>query len=90
MKSYTIEFNGSGESCEGHFSNDTEAKSWLKTVLEARGYDVSELFECPDWDADGTNDDGELCWRLLYWENETDAENDPGVNAICQLCKAGK
>ena len=85
MRSYTIEFNGSGEVSEGHFSNDTEAKLWVESVLEGRGYDADALIEGYDWDQAGTNDDGEQCWRLLYWANEADSEND--AKAICQLCK---
>lgn len=88
MQSYTIEFNGSGEVSEGQFPNDAEAQAWVKSVLEKRGYDLVELVE-GDWDANGTTDDGEQCWRMLYWENESEADNDPGVRAICQLCKVG-
>jgi hypothetical protein len=88
MQSYTIEFNRTGEVTEGQFSNDTEAQLWVEAVLDARGYDADELLS-GDWDADGTNDDGEQCYRMLFWANESDAENDPGVNAICQLCKVG-
>lgn len=85
MKSYTIEFNGTGEVSEGRFNNDIEAQAWVETVLEQRGYDVDELVE-GDWDANGTNDDGDQCVRKLYWENDKVAENDPGVRSICQLC----
>lgn len=88
MISYTIEFNGSGEATEGQFRNDTVAQAWVESVLEARGYDADELV-CGDWDADGSNDDGDQCWRMLFWANESDADNDAGSNAICQLCKVG-
>ena len=87
-KSYTIEFNGTGEVSEGQFSNDTEAQSWVESVLESRGHDVDQLVT-GDWDADGQNDNGEQCLRMLFWASEADASNDPCANAICKLCKTG-
>ena len=87
MKSYTIEFNGTGEVSEGQFSNDNEAQSWVEAVLEAQGHGT-ELVSS-DWESDGQNEDGEQCYRMLFWADEADAENDPGANAICQLCKVG-
>ena len=87
MTSYTIEFNGTGAVSEGQFEDDAAAQAWVESVLEARGYDVDELVNGDDWDANGENDEGEQCWRMLYWANESDAENDAGANAICQLCK---
>lgn len=89
MSSYTIEFNGTGEVSEGQFRNDTEAQAWVESVLEFRGYDVDDVVS-GDWDADGQNDDGEQCFRMLYWASENDAENDAGEKSICQLCKVGK
>ena len=86
MASYTIEFNGSGEVSEGQFRSDAEAQAWAESVLEARRHDMDELV-CGDWDSDGQNDDGEQCFRMLFWANEAEAENDSGVNAICKLCK---
>jgi hypothetical protein len=77
-KEYTIEFNSSGEVCEGRFSHDTDAQAWVESVLEQRGYDAAELVS-GDWDAD----------RMLFWANVADADNDPGANAICKLCKLG-
>ena len=38
------------------------------------------------WDDAGVNDDGEPCERLLIWADEEAAENDPGSNAVAQLC----
>ena len=87
-KSYTLEFHGTGEVEEGCFGSDIRALLWAESVLENRGYDANEL-TAGDWDADGTNDDGEQCYRMLFWAREADAENDPGANAICQLCKVG-
>ncbi len=89
MKSYTIEFNGTGEVTPGCWLDDDAAKLWVKSVLEARGYDAGELVT-GEWDADGTNDYGMQCYRMLFWENEASAENDAGEKAICQLCKVGE
>lgn len=89
MTSYTIEMNGSGLTSEGNFRNDTEAQAWVESVLEASGYEVDDLV-FGDWDADGKNDDGKPCYRMLVWANEADAENDAGESSICQLCKVGK
>lgn len=88
MQSYTIEFSNSGEVCEGQFENNTQAHAWAETVLEQRGYDVEQIVY-GDWDADGKNDDGEQCYRMLFWASEEDSENDSGANSICQLCKVG-
>jgi len=87
-KSYTLEFNGSGVVAEGFFDSEIRALLWAESVLENLGYDPNELV-AGDWDADGENDDGEQCYRMLFWAHESDAENDPGANAICQLCKVG-
>lgn len=89
MTIYTIEFNGTGEVSEGSFRNDTEAQAWVESVLENRGYDANELAS-GDWDADGENEDGDTCYRMLFWESESDAENDAGESSICQLCRVGK
>ena len=84
MTSYTIEFNGSGEVSEASFSSDSHAIAWVESVLENRGYDVSETVS-GDWDSNGESDEGKH-ERMLFWASEADAENDPGANAICQLC----
>ncbi len=88
MASYTIEFNGSGEVNEGFFADDTEAQLWVESVLEARGYDAEQLV-VGEWDANGQNDEGEQCWRMLCWASESESNNDSGANSICQLCKVG-
>jgi hypothetical protein len=86
MTSYTIEFIGSGETTESRFNNDIDAQAWAESVLENRGYDVDDIVP-GGWDADGKNDDGEQCYRMLFWANESDAESDSGEKSICQLCK---
>lgn len=40
-------------------------------------------------DADGLNDGGEQCWRLLAWASEEDAEDDCGERAFGQLTWIG-
>ena len=37
------------------------------------------------WDADGLNDDGLRCERLLIWACEDDARNDNGAKSVAQL-----
>lgn len=86
MKSYTIEFNGTGEVSEGSFPNDNEAQAWVESVMECRGH-VASAIVSGDWDANGKNDDGDQCWRMLFWASESDSQNDDGKNAVCQLCK---
>jgi len=85
MMNYTIEFSGSGEVSEGSFANDTMAIKWVESVLEARGFDAAESVS-GDWDQAGQNDDGDQCWRMLFWTSEDDANNDSGARAYCQLC----
>ncbi len=84
-KTYTIEFNGTGEVSEGVFANDTEATGWVESVLEARGYNTDDVVS-GDWDADGHNDEGQECERMLFWADEASSENDSGANAVCKLC----
>ena len=86
MATYTIEVNGTGDVIEGQFRSETDAQSWVESVLEDLGYDANEIVN-GDWDANGQNDGGDQCYRMLFWANESESENDSGVNAICQLCK---
>ena len=88
MKSYVLEFAGSGEVCEGYFEKDSEAIAFAESVLEARGHEPSKIVR-GEWDADGQNDDGEQSYRMLFWANEDDAENDAGAISVAQLCKVG-
>lgn len=87
MTGYTFEFQH-GETCEGHFVDDYDAQAWVETILEHRNIDINNL-HWGDWDADGHNDDGKRCWRMLVWSSEKDAENDAGAKSIGQLCKVG-
>jgi hypothetical protein len=86
MKSYVLQFAGSGEVCEGNFGSEVDAILWAESVLGARGYDREEIVT-GGWDADGQNDDGEQCHRMLFWADEDAAENDAGAKSIAQLCK---
>lgn len=88
MKNYVLEIAGSGEVCEGHFETEGEAILFAESVLETRGHNPNNLVR-GEWDADGQNDDGEQCYRILFWANEDDAENDAGEKSIAQLCKVG-
>ena len=60
-------------------SNDREAVS----AAVARVGDNAVVAE--QWDADGMGDDGEEMERLLIWDNEEEAENDPGAKAVAEL-----
>jgi hypothetical protein len=88
MKSYVLEMADSGEVCEGYFGSEIDAILWAESVLGARGHDREEIVT-GDWDAKGQNDDGEQCYRMLFWANEDDSENDAGAKSIAQLCKVG-
>ena len=85
MKNYTIEFTETGAVSEGSFSCDTDAERWVETVLENAGHDAEEIVS-GDWDADGQNEDGQSCERMLFWASDSDAQNDAGQRSICQLC----
>lgn len=89
MKSYVIEFNGSGEVMENFCATDVAAECWVEDTLAQRGYDTAETVS-GEWDADGTTDNGVQRWRKLFWASEAEALNDDGQNAICQLCKIGE
>jgi len=88
MKSYVLEIADSGEVCEGNFGSEVDAVLWAEAVLATRGHN-REKIATGGWDAKGQNDDGEQCYRMLFWANKNDAENDAGANSIAQLCKVG-
>lgn len=87
MKSYTINFAGSGEVCEGFFESDLQAIHWAQLVFLNRG--VTDVVR-GDWDADGQDDEGGQCYRLLFWATEEDAEHDCGAKAFAEVCKVGE
>ena len=75
MNSYVINMTSGGECWDlGCFANDTEAAIYAELLLAARGYDADELVT-GDWQQG----------RLLFWENEADAENDGGAKALCSI-----
>lgn len=86
MKSYVIEWNGSGEVSENYCDSDVAAECWAEDVLEQMGYDPAESVS-GEWEPCGETDDGEQRWRKLYWASEADADNDAGADAIFELCK---
>lgn len=85
MSSYVIEFNGTGEVSEGVFDKDADAISWVESILESHGHNISDIVS-GDWDADGENDNGNACERMLFWACEEDSVNDSGAKAVCKLC----
>lgn len=97
MKSYVLEFAGSGEIIENYFpedasnvfNSDLEALSWAIRLLSNRGFNP-DLIVHGDWDADGQNDDGEPMFRQLLWTSESESQNDSGQKSIAQITKIGK
>jgi hypothetical protein len=81
-KCYVLNFVGSGATSEIWAGSDGEAIFQAKAIL---GESVTAL----QWDADGENDDGEQCKRLLIWSSEKDALNDDGSKAIASLSTVG-
>jgi len=61
---------------DGFTADPSTACSILAQLAEENG-----LVFADQWDA--LNADG--AERLLVWESEEAAENDPGVNAMCQI-----
>jgi len=79
MSKYALEMaDGSGIS-EIVADNDTDAEA---AALARFG---EEAVAADQWDADGTNDDGDPMERLLIWDSEEDSIDDPGANAVAQL-----
>lgn len=85
MKSYTIEWYGSGEVREIFAANDTDAELAALEIVDVPGAVAAD-----QWDADGRNECGEHCKRLLIWDNESVASWDDGSRAIAQLCTVGR
>lgn len=85
MQRYSFYFD-SGLTVESMLENDIEAQGLAETLLEERGYNPDDIVS-GNWDSDGYDEFGEPQFRMLFWANEEDAKNDPGVKAICQLCR---
>ena len=84
MKSYTLNWSGSGATSEIHAANDAAA------IAEAESIIGGDVVVADQWDADGTNDDDEPCKRILFWADEESADNDDGANAIAELSTVGR
>lgn len=84
MKSYVWSEAGSGATTEFFAESD---KAAIKQILSEQPEGTVVAY---DWDADGQNDDGDPCKRILFWASEEDAKNDPGANAIGQLETVGQ
>lgn len=78
MSIYALEY-ADGRVTEIVADNDTDAE------LAAMARFGEDAVAADQWDAAGVNDDGKQCERLLIWESEADAENDPGAKAVAQL-----
>ena len=83
MTTYTLNYVDSGRVTEFFASDDTEAADIAVTRLAA-GYG-DDITVADQWDADGQNDDGRPCERLLIWACKDDAASDDGSRAIAQL-----
>ncbi len=81
--SYVLEIASGGPTHEFAASDDYDAQQQALATLADLGYDDPVVAE--DWTGDGTNDDGQRCERLLFWADESAAENDSGAAAIAQL-----
>jgi len=79
MSNYVLNFAGTGATSEIVADTDTDAISQAEELLGA------DVVSAEQWDADGTNDEGQRMERLLFWASEADAQNDPGARAIAQL-----
>lgn len=85
MKSYVLNYAGSGATSEIYANNDTDA------IIEAPLLLGEDTVEAAQWDADGCNDDGEPMKRILFWIDEQSAESDDnGTRSIAQLTVVGR
>lgn len=77
-RNYTIPFPVLDLDPDGFTADEATGDAICEDVLEEAG-----LIAAPQWDTYGA--DGGM--RLLYWDNEEDAENDDGYNAMGQILK---
>jgi hypothetical protein len=78
MAAYTLEY-ADGRITEIVADDDTSAEL---AALACLGDDA---VAAEQWDADGHDDDGCRCERLLLWASEEDAEGDDGARAVASL-----
>lgn len=90
MPKYYFELADSGTVSEWIRDNDTEATRAAVDQLIFEGYDAESIVEGEDWSSDGVNDDGEPCYRLLFWANQEDSDNDCGAKSIAQISRVGE
>lgn len=82
MKSYVLSIVGSGATSEIYADSDRAAIRQAKDLL-------GTCTVADQWDADGANDEGYACKRILFWACDEDGESDPGANAIASLSTTG-
>ncbi len=82
MKSYVLNWSGTGAISE--IFADTDEDAIAQAIDLTRAPIVAD-----QWDADGWNDDGEPCKRILLWDTEELAENDAGAKATASLSTIG-
>lgn len=83
MPTYTLEY-ADGRATDIVADDDTAAE---QAALDRFGDDA---VAAEQWDAYGTNDEGQPMKRLLIWESEDDAADDAGANAIAYLTIIGR
>lgn len=83
---YAWEFDGGAISEFASIDNLNDAKLAVEGILSQ--WDIDDPVWAEHAEDDGTNEDGEQCWRLLCWPNE--ADSDSGSNAIGQLTWVGE
>jgi hypothetical protein len=62
--------------------NEQEAREFVERQF-------GDVVYCDQWDANGFNDDNQQMERLLFWADDTAAENDAGANALGYLSRIG-
>jgi len=78
------------ESIEVQFSNgirDYKVESYAEAVTKLLNTLGSEIVFCDSWDDLMADEDGHVTRRQLVWRNESDADNDPGVNAVASIVR---
>lgn len=64
---------------------DIEADSLDEAMAKVETGGMGELHWAQQPDADGFDEDGNPCHRMLAWETQADSICDPGVRAVGQL-----
>jgi len=69
-----------GDVTEYQADNDADAVDTALRILDLEAPVVGD-----QWDADGWNDDDVACERLLIWDSEEAAANDPGARSVAAI-----